>query len=100
MNSSDFSVTWAYTRGSLYTGSFGSQGFRGAYTRVGLYAGGLILGVIRYAITYFCYCTDCMKQLLALLSSVYKQTLSLSLIVVVTLRYADINGGHDELPFR
>ena len=48
MNLSDFSVTWAYTRGSLYTGSFGSQGFKGAYTRVGLYAGGLIRGVLRY----------------------------------------------------
>ena len=34
VNSSDFSERWAYTRGSLYTGSFGSRGFRGAYTRV------------------------------------------------------------------
>ena len=49
MNLSDFSVTWAYTRGGgLYTGSFGSRGFRGAYTRGGLYTGGLILGVLRY----------------------------------------------------
>ena len=47
-----------------------------------------------------CYYTDCTKQLLALLSSVYKQSLSLSLIVVVTLRYADVNGGHDELFIR
>ena len=48
MNLSDFSVTWAYTRGGLYTGSIGSRGFRGAYTRGGLYTGGLILGVLRY----------------------------------------------------
>ena len=40
MNLPDFSVTWAYTRGGLYTGSFGSRGFRGAYTR----GGGLIQG--------------------------------------------------------
>ena len=49
MNLPDFSVTWAYTRGGLYTGSFGSRGFRGAYTRGGgLYTEGLILGVLRY----------------------------------------------------
>ena len=34
VNLSDFSAIWAYTRVGLYTGSFGSRGFRGAYTRV------------------------------------------------------------------
>ena len=29
-----YTRVWAYTRGGLYAGSFGSRGFRGAYTRV------------------------------------------------------------------